>query len=103
LRPDETREILEQTAEDITQPNTGTDGTPDPAQPGWDSHFGWGRVNMGAAVSAAAHKSGAVFDRIPDLAAINAPDWYAPLTGSAFAVTGRAEAPRTPSHQFHWK
>src|SRR5205085_8191915 len=62
LRPDETREILEQTAYDITQPNTGTVGTPDPAQPGWDSHFGWGRVNMGKAVSTAAHKNSAVFD-----------------------------------------
>ena len=104
LRPDETREILEQTAEDVLAGNTGGVGTPDPAQPGWDSHFGWGRVNMGAAVSAAASKNGSgVFDKIPDVAAIKSPDWFAPLTGSAFTIAGRAEAPRTPTHQFHWK
>ena len=53
LSPDETRAILEQTAEDVTQPNTGVVGTPDPAQTGWDEHFGYGRADVGAAVDVA--------------------------------------------------
>src|SRR5262249_12462238 len=69
LRPDETREILEQTAErvlgDPINPlsNVAGLGAADPgANPNdapedqWTSHFGWGRVNLGAAVAVA--KSG---------------------------------------------
>ena len=98
LRSDETRELLEQTAEDVTPGNTAGVGNPDPAAPGWDSHFGWGRVNMGAAVSAAADKA-----KIPDEAAIDAPDWYTPLTGKTLKVTGRLDARFTPSHRLHYK
>ncbi len=97
LSADETREILEQTAEDITAANTVGVGTPDPAQPGWDSHFGWGRVDLGKAVSVAASAA-----KVPDPAAIDAPDWYAPLTGSSLKITGRADAPRN-GHQLHYK
>ena len=63
LAPDETREILEQTAERATW-RTGVDGNvaglgiPDPgADPSappidqWTTHFGWGRVNLGEAVA----------------------------------------------------
>jgi hypothetical protein len=97
LSPDEVRTILEQTAEDVTQGNTAGTGTPDPANPGWDSHFGWGRANLGAAVSAASNAA-----RIPFTAAIDSPDWYAPLTGSALDVKGLASAPRA-GHHFHYK
>src|SRR4051812_18245090 len=97
LTPDEVREILEQTAEDVTQGNTVGAGTPDPAGAGWDSHFGWGRANLGAAVSAASDA-----DKIPFQAAISSPDWYAPLTGSTLDVKGIADAPRT-GHHFHYK
>jgi len=97
LRPDETRGILEQTAEDVLQGNTAGVGTPDPAQPGWDSHFGWGRVNLGRAVTVAADRT-----RIPDEAAIDAPDWYAPLTGKTLRVTGRVDARFTPGHRLHY-
>jgi hypothetical protein len=98
LTPDEVREILEQTAEDVTPGNTAAGaGTGDPAQTGWDSHFGWGRANLGAAVSAASAAS-----KIPFQAAISSPDWYAPLTGSSLDVRGIADAPRA-GHQFHYK
>src|SRR3954468_14588867 len=96
LSPDEVREILEQTAEDVTPGNTGGAGTPDPAQPGWDSHFGWGRANLGAAVSAASSAS-----KIPFQAGIYSPDWYAPLTGASLDVKGLADAPRA-GHDFHY-
>ncbi|TMK60937.1 MAG: hypothetical protein E6G53_17090, partial [Actinobacteria bacterium] len=98
LRADETREILEQTAEDVTPGNTGGTGTPDPAQPGWDTHFGWGRVDMGRAASVAADRN-----LIPDQAAIDAPDWYAPLTSKTLHVVFHADARFTSTHRLHYK
>jgi hypothetical protein len=110
LRPDETREILEQTAERVTGGATGVDGNvaglgnPDPgANPSapredqWTPHFGWGRVDLGAAVDLARN------GEIPPEAAIDGPDWYAPLTGSTVAVGGLARARFAVGGQFHWK
>jgi Subtilase family len=104
LRPDETRALLEQTAERVLNGNTAGTGTPDPgAEPTlppdeqWASHFGWGRANVGAAVGAV------IGGDIPPEAAINAPDWYAPLTGSSVDITGLARARFATSGQFHWK
>jgi subtilase family protein len=104
LRPDETRELLEQTAERVLEGNTAGAGVPDPAanpslpaDEQWTSHFGWGRANVGAAVGAV--NSG----DIPPEAAINAPDWYAPLTGTSMDVTGLARARFATGGQFHWK
>ncbi|MDX6643545.1 MAG: cell wall-associated protease [Solirubrobacteraceae bacterium] len=93
LTPDETREIIEQTAEDVTAPNTVGSGTPDPAPAScamhidcWSEHFGWGRVDLGMAVSVA--KSG----NLPPTASIDTPDWYAPLVGASQPLTGRIRA-----------
>ncbi len=104
LRPDEVREILEQTAERVTTGNTGNLGTSDPAaNPSapsinqWTTHFGWGRVDLGAAVSLA--RSG----KVPPEAAIDSPDWYAPLTGSSLKVGGLARARFATGHSFSWK
>jgi Subtilase family len=104
LRPDEVREILEQTAERVTTGNTGALGAPDPgADPTapridqWTPHFGWGRADLGAAVALA--RSG----KIPPEAAIDSPDWYAPLTGSSLKVTGLARARFATGHSFHWE
>ena len=103
LRPDETREILEQTAERVTTGNTAGLGAPDPgADPTapsidqWTTHFGWGRVNLGAAVALA--QSG----KIPPEAAIDSPDWYAPVHGSSLPITGLARARFAPGGNFHW-
>ncbi len=104
LRPDETREILEQTAERVTTGNTAGLGSPDPgANPNaasvdqWTTHFGWGRVDLGKAVSLAA--SG----KIPPEAAIASPDWYAPVTGASVHITGLARARFAAAQQFHWR
>ncbi|HEU4979055.1 MAG TPA: S8 family serine peptidase [Solirubrobacteraceae bacterium] len=104
LRADEVREILEQSAEHVLTGNTTGTGAPDPAadptappDKQWSSHFGWGRVNLGAAVSVAA--SGA----IPPEAAIDSPDWYAPLTGASATITGLARARFAPGGAFHYK
>ncbi len=104
LAPDETREILEQTAERVLTGNTaGVLGIPDPAanpaadpEDQWTSHFGWGRVNLGAAVQAA-HDA-----ELPPQAAIDSPDWYAPVGGPTLHVTGRATAPHATGG-FTWK
>lgn len=97
LTPDETRIIMEQTAEDILAANTIGVGIPDPAQEGWDSHFGYGRVDLGKAVALAAS------DDIPPQAALYGPDWYAPLTADSVAITGMAKARFADGERFHWK
>jgi hypothetical protein len=118
LAPDETRELLEQTAERAVTPNGGAIGTPDLMAPPtctggatpastrgacatpdlqWTSHFGWGRVDLGAAVAVAA--SG----KIPPVAAVDSPDWYAPLIGHSVQITGQARAPHATGGGFHWK
>ncbi len=93
LNADETRGLLEQTAEDVLPQNTAGTGTPDPAQAGFDTHFGYGRADVGAAVHAADTGN------IPPTASIGSPDWYAPLTGSSAGITGRASA---RGDAFHW-
>ncbi|HEV2859132.1 MAG TPA: S8 family serine peptidase [Solirubrobacterales bacterium] len=110
LRPDETREILEQTAERVTGGASGLDGNvaglgnPDPgANPSapsadqWTTHFGWGRVNLGAAVDLARN------GKIPPEAAIDGPDWYAPLTGASVHIDGLARARFASGGHFSWK
>jgi hypothetical protein len=104
LRPDETRELLEQTAERVLNGNTEGSGDADPAanptlppDEQWTPHFGWGRANVGAAVGAV------VAGNIPPEAAINSPGWYAPLTGSSAEITGLARARFATGGQFHWK
>jgi hypothetical protein len=104
LRPDEVREILEQTAERALTGNGAGTGAPDPgadprapAEKQWASHFGWGRVNLGAAVSLAAGGG------IPPEAAISSPDWYAPLTGDSVTIEGLARARFASGGRFHWK
>lgn len=98
LSADEVRIILEQTAEDVTAPNTQGAGIADPAQPGWDSHFGWGRVNLGAAVQAVKDQN------IPPEAVIITPDWYEPLVGDSVSFTGIARARRggAASYVLEW-
>ncbi len=105
LTPDETRELLEQTAEVVTQANGVGIGNPDPGviDPVNDSHFtthfGWGRANVGAAVQHAWDGD------LPAVASITSPDWYAPLTGEKVRIRGRAAAPTSaPSGaSFSWK
>ncbi len=104
LRPDETRELLEQTAERVLNGNTAGAGVADPgANPAlpsdeqWTPHFGWGRANVGAAVGAV--QAG----NIPPEAAIDSPNWYAPLTGSSVSIAGLARARFATGGRFHWK
>lgn len=114
LRPDETRVILEQTAEDITGGATGTDGNvagvgvPDPAHEGWDLHFGWGRANVGAAVALAkgrdeTNQNDSAIPPEASLGSPDGPDWYAPLTGDSVAIKGLARARFAEGDDFDWE
>ena len=99
LTADELRTILEQTAEDVLPGNTGGTGVADPAQPGWDEHFGYGRVDLGKAVSVAQREPAA----LPPEAYIGTRDWYAPITGDRLRLRGRLRARRAPGGAFHYK
>jgi Subtilase family/FG-GAP-like repeat len=70
LSANEIKQLLTMTAEDVDLPNTLGLGIPDPAQPGWDQHFGYGRVDLEAAVAAVG--SGA----IPPEVSIQSPPWF---------------------------
>ncbi|HEV3284061.1 MAG TPA: S8 family serine peptidase [Solirubrobacteraceae bacterium] len=104
LRPDEVRELLEQTAERALEGNTTGAGVADPAanptlpsDQQWTPHFGWGRADVGAAVGAV------MSGDIPPEAAINSPDWYAPLTGTSVTIGGLARARFAAGGRLHWK
>ncbi len=104
LRPDETRELLEQTAERVLEGNTAGAGVAPPAanpalpsDEQWTPHFGWGRANVGAAVGAVAAGD------IPPEAAIDSPSWFSPLTGSSVEISGLARARFATGGHLHWK
>ena len=54
LTPNEVKQILTMTAEDVLPANTGAQVPgvlpADPAQRGWDQHFGYGRPDLGLAL-----------------------------------------------------
>ena len=82
LTPNEVRQLLTMTAEDVRPANTGTIGQPDRANIGWDSHFGYGRVNLHGAMERIR------LHRIPPQAQIDAPDWFAPINAGRVADGG---------------
>jgi hypothetical protein len=73
LSGNEIRQLLTMSAEDVRAVNTGTIGQPDKAETGWDPHFGYGRVNLAAAM-----KRIDTMD-VPPEAQIDSPDWFAPI------------------------
>src|SRR4029079_2544859 len=73
LAPNEIKQLITQTAEDVVPENTLGTGTPDPAQKGWDQHFGYGRPDLGLALERIAQ------GRIPPPALITSHDRFAPL------------------------
>ena len=73
----EVMQIVRMSADDLADPAKGY-------APGWDLRSGWGRVNAAAAVERAAP------GRVPPVADIKAPEWYAPVRGGTVAVRGIA-------------
>lgn len=102
LSGNEIRQLLTMTAEDVLPANTGAIGLPDKASEGWDPHFGYGRVNLAAAMKRIAD------DRVPPEAQIDSPDWFTPINvdrvpASGIEITGRAAAPHSSSGVGTWE
>jgi hypothetical protein len=98
------------TAEDVRPENTGAIGVPDRANIGWDTHFGYGRVNMAEAMARIANDPVptetnwpcelADAECVPPEAQIDSPAWFAPINmeqvgGGGVAVRGDAAAPHS--------
>ena len=92
LTGNEIRQLLTMTAEDVRAVNTNPITFPDKAETGWDPHFGYGRVNLAAAMKRIAD------DDVPPEAQIDAPAWFAPINvdrvdAGGLDITGRVESP----------
>jgi hypothetical protein len=101
LTPNEVKQLLTMTAEDVTPENTVGIGVPDPSQLGWDQHFGYGRVNLGAAVNAVKLGAGG----IPPQARLFNPPWFSmidPVTQQNVPLTGYLAANWHGAAPFRW-
>ncbi|MGI8462597.1 MAG: S8 family serine peptidase [Solirubrobacterales bacterium] len=124
LSGNEIRQLLTMSAEDVRPLNTGAIGQPDKANAGWDPHFGYGRVNLAAAMARIANDphaatpasewpcqfTGANSDPncVPPEAQIDAPDWFSPvnvdrLPADGMAIKGFARAPHSNSGVGAWE
>ena len=101
LSGNEIRQLLTMTAEDVRPLNTGAIGQPDKAQIGWDPHFGYGRVNLAAAMQRV--KDG----RIPPEAQLNSPDWFTPVNvdrlDGGLPIRGHIAAPHSDAGVGTWQ
>jgi hypothetical protein len=88
LTGNEIRQLLTMTAEDVLPANTGVIGPADKANPGWDPHFGYGRVNLAKAMAMV--QAG----RIPPEAQLDAPDWFSPINVDRVGSSGVPVKPR---------
>ena len=101
IAPNEVKQLLTLTAEDVVPQNTVGSGIPDPAQPGWDQHFGYGRPDLGLALERIDQ------GKIPPQVLIDSPDWFTPLnverTGSV-SIGARLSAERAAGYnwQLQW-
>jgi hypothetical protein len=101
LSGNEIRQLMTMTAEDVLPLNTGAIGLADKANPGWDPHFGYGRLNLAAAMRRI--KS----DRVPPEAELDAPDWFAPIDvdrvpQGGVPIEGHAAAPHSAAGVGGW-
>jgi hypothetical protein len=112
LQPNEIKQLMTLTAEDVVAANTdpalGATGAvaalpPDPAQPGWDQHFGYGRPDLGLALERIDE------GKIPPQALITSPDWFSPLNveqSDEVEIEARLSAPRAgvvAGSRFQWE
>ena len=98
LAPNEIKQLLTMTAEDVVPENTRGVGLPDPSQYGWDQHFGYGRPELALAMQRIAD------GKVPPQALITSPDWFAPLNvsqRSSVQIGATLAAPRASGYT--WK
>ena len=94
LTPAEVKQIVTLTAEDVDAPDTVGVGIPDPAQPGFDERFGYGRLDLGAAMARVAA------GKIPPTVLLRTPRWWQLVDPAAASLPVVADSgSRTPSHR----
>jgi len=97
LDPNEIKQLLTMTAEDVVPENTTGTGTPDPAQVGWDQHFGYGRPDLGLALQRIRE------GQIPPQALLTSPSWFEPLNverQGQVQIAARLSAKRAPGYDW---
>jgi subtilase family protein len=72
LAPNELKQLITLTSQDVVPENTLATGTPDPAQLGWDQHFGYGLPDLGLALERISQ------NKVPPQALITSPEWFTP-------------------------
>ncbi len=83
LRPEEIKQLLLITADDIYDPDDATNPDRYVTYPGWEQRFGYGRTNVAAAVAEV------VAQRIPPVVDIQGPIWLATIQpGREVSITG---------------
>ncbi|MEA2475676.1 MAG: hypothetical protein QOE06_3591 [Thermoleophilaceae bacterium] len=95
IAPNEVKQILTGTAEDVVPENTAGGSVPDPSQPGWDQHFGYGRPDLGLALEKIDQ------GKIPPQVLIDSPDWFSPLnveTTKSVSIGARLSAQRAAGY-----
>ncbi|MDQ3934769.1 MAG: FG-GAP-like repeat-containing protein [Actinomycetota bacterium] len=97
LQPNEIKQLLTMTAEDVVPENTVGTGVPDPAQRGWDQHFGYGRADLALALERIDQ------GKIPPQVLIDSPDWFMPLNVErtpAVSIGARISAERASGYDW---
>jgi Subtilase family/FG-GAP-like repeat len=97
LEPNEVKQLLTMTAFDVDAPDTVGLGTPDPAHPGWDQHFGYGLADLGLALERIDQ------GKYNPEALITSPQWFSPLNASqrdTVDIQARVSAPRAGGYTY---
>ena len=112
LTANEVKQILTLTADDVLPGDTTGTGDPDPSQPGWDQHFGYGRLNLRAALERLGVPALGVPAKIPPEATIERPAWFQVLDPDRdndgvdesllVPIEGTAAADRGTTPSFSW-
>jgi hypothetical protein len=98
LHPDQIKQLLCKWAEDVLPENTGFIGTPDPVKPGWDQHTGYGRPDINKVLEKIEE------GKIPNIARITSPSWYAYLDAKNARAEIRGEIlPSVSGKSITWK
>ena len=105
LTSNEVKQILTLTADDVLPGDTGGTGAPDPSQAGWDQHYGYGRVNLRAALERLGVPALGIPAKIPPEATIERPAWFQvldPDQSPTVPIVGTASADRGAGTSLAW-
>jgi Subtilase family/RTX calcium-binding nonapeptide repeat (4 copies) len=121
LSGNEVRQLMTMSAEDVQPENTGVIGEADRANDGWDSHFGYGRLNLAGAMARIKNDppgdpddftgwpcNASDSNCVPPEAQLESPDWFAPINvdrvpAGGIPIKGYAAAPHSNSGVGDWE